>query len=80
MPKVITISDKVYEELSRLKGDKSFSEIINELVTFYNESKRGRKGVLLEIFGILTKEEAEELEREVERTRKEFQIRDFHDP
>jgi Uncharacterized ACR, COG1753. len=39
MPKVITISDKVYEELSRLKGDKSFSEIINELVTFYKRLK-----------------------------------------
>jgi len=30
--KTITISDEVYEKLSRLKGEKSFSEIIDLLI------------------------------------------------
>lgn len=40
MPKVITISDEVYEKLSKLKGNKSFSEVINDLIEFYYENKK----------------------------------------
>jgi len=33
--KVITIKDEVYEELVKIKGNKSFSEIIMELIKNY---------------------------------------------
>jgi predicted CopG family antitoxin len=35
MPKVITISDEVYEKLSKLKKGRSFSKTIDELIEFY---------------------------------------------
>lgn len=37
--KTITISDEVYEKLVKLKKDKSFSRIIDELIK-YNVDKR----------------------------------------
>jgi len=77
MPKVITISDEVYEKLSKLKGNKSFSEVINDLIEFYYENKKGRKEILRSIFGILSEEEARELEKEVEEFRKNFKMRDL---
>ncbi|BDC00059.1 antitoxin [Saccharolobus caldissimus] len=77
MPKVITISDEVYEKLSKLKGNKSFSEVINDLIEFYYENKKGRKEILHSIFGILSEEEARELEKEVEEFRKNFKMRDL---
>ncbi|GAA5418475.1 hypothetical protein Stok01_00417 [Sulfurisphaera tokodaii] len=41
MPKVITISDEVYEKLSKLKGNKSFSQVISELIEYYNKNSKG---------------------------------------
>ena len=49
MPKNITISDDVYAELSRMKGVRSFSEIIRELL----ELRRGNRHVLIRLFGTM---------------------------
>ncbi|MQL56158.1 antitoxin VapB family protein [Acidianus ambivalens] len=77
MPKVITISDDVYEKLSKLKGSKSFSQVINELIEYYNNSRKGRVEALDLIFGILSEEEAKELEKDVEEFRKSFKVREY---
>ncbi|AWR95890.1 antitoxin VapB family protein [Acidianus brierleyi] len=77
MPKVITISDGVYEKLSKLKGNKSFSQVINELIEYYNKNRKGRVEALDMIFGILNEEEAKELEKEVEEFRKNFKVREY---
>ncbi|AOL17435.1 antitoxin [Sulfolobus sp. A20] len=75
MPKVITISDEVYEKLVKLKGDRSFSETINELIQFYNANKKGRKEILDKMFGILTEKEVEDLEKEISQFRNNFRTR-----
>ncbi|BFI76480.1 antitoxin VapB family protein [Sulfurisphaera ohwakuensis] len=77
MPKVITISDDVYDKLSKLKGNKSFSQVINESIEYYNKNRKGRVEALDLIFGILNEEEVKELEKEVEEFRKSFKVREY---
>jgi predicted CopG family antitoxin len=65
--KTIMISDDVYRKLNEIKGDKSCSDIIEELI---EESLSLRRKKLEKYFGILSEEEAEELEREIKKMRK----------
>jgi predicted CopG family antitoxin len=65
--KTIIVKDDVYRKLNEIKGNKSFSDIIEELI---EESLSLRKKKLKKYFGILSKEEAEELEREIKEMRK----------
>jgi len=65
--KTIVIRDDVYRKLNEIKGNKSFSDIIEELI---EESLSLRKKKLEKYFGILSKEEAKELEREIKEMRK----------
>jgi len=65
--KTIMIRDDVYRKLNEIKGNKSFSDIIEELI---EESLSLRKKKLKKYFGILSKEESEELEREIKEMRK----------
>jgi len=65
--KTITVRDDVYRKLNEIKGNKSFSDIIEELI---EESLSLRKKKLDKYFGILSKEEAKELEREIKEMRK----------
>jgi len=65
--KTILIRDDVYKKLNEIKGNKSFSDIIEELI---EESLSLRKKKLKKYFGILSKEEAKELEREIKEMRK----------
>ncbi len=60
--KTILIRDDIYKKLNEIKGNKSFSDIIEELI---EESLSLRKKKLKKYFGILNKEEPEELEREI---------------
>jgi len=64
--KTIVIRDDVYKKLNEIKGDKSFSDIIEELI---EESLSLRKKKLEKYFGILNEEEAKELEREIKEMR-----------
>jgi len=65
--KTIMIRDDVYRKLNEIKGNKSFSDIIEELI---EESLSLRKKKLEKYFGILSEEEAKELEREIKEMRK----------
>jgi predicted CopG family antitoxin len=65
--KTIMIRDDVYKKLVEIKGDKSFSEIIEELI---EESLISRRRKLEKYFGILNGEEAEEMMKEIEEVRK----------
>ena len=51
MVKTITISDDVYEELLKIKGNKSFSELLRELL------RKNNKMVVMKFFGIGWEEE-----------------------
>ena len=65
--KTIIVRDDVYRKLNKIKGDKSFSDIIEDLI---DESLSLRKKKLEKYFGILSEEEAEELEKEIKEIRK----------
>jgi Uncharacterized ACR, COG1753. len=65
--KTILIRDDIYKKLNEIKGDKSFSDIIEDLI---EESLSLRKKKLDKYFGILSKEEAKELEIEIKEMRK----------
>ncbi|MDI3476355.1 MAG: hypothetical protein PWQ95_2083, partial [Thermococcaceae archaeon] len=58
MGKTITIADDVYYELVKMKGKKSFSELLRELI---GKKKKGNLDVLMIAFGTRTPEEVEEL-------------------
>jgi len=65
--KTILIRDDIYGKLNEIKGNKSFSDIIGKLI---EESLSLRKKKLKKYFGILSKEETEELDREIREMRK----------
>ena len=58
MVKVISISDDVYARLKNIKGEKSFSEVLIDLLN----SEKGNPKLLEKYFGILSHEEADKLE------------------
>ncbi|AAB89264.1 MULTISPECIES: antitoxin VapB family protein [Archaeoglobus] len=60
MTKTISISDDVYEMLVKIKGKRSFSEVIRELV-----KKEGNFDLLMVAFGTRSEEEVEKLKREM---------------
>jgi len=60
--KTITIADDVYYELVKMKGDKSFSELLRELI---GKKKKGNLDVLMIAFGTMSEEEAKEFEKRV---------------
>ncbi|KUH32597.1 hypothetical protein APY94_09225 [Thermococcus celericrescens] len=62
MGKTITIADDVYYELVKMKGKKSFSELLRELI---GKKKKGNLDVLMIAFGTRTPEEVEELRKEL---------------
>jgi predicted CopG family antitoxin len=65
--KTIMIRDDVYNKLARIKGNKSFSDIIEELI---EESISLRKKKIEKYFGILKDDEAKELKKEIYEMRK----------
>ena len=60
MPKTITISDDVYEKLASIKGKRSFSEVIRDLI-----EKKGNWDVFLIAFGTRDEKEIEKLKEEL---------------
>jgi predicted CopG family antitoxin len=65
--KTIMIRDDVYNKLAKIKGNKSFSDIIEELI---EESISLRRKKIEKYFGILKEEEAEELKKGIYEMRK----------
>jgi len=64
--KTIMIRDEVYKKLVEIKGDKSFSDVIEELI---EESLSLRKKKLERYFGVLSKEDAEESMKKIKEMR-----------
>jgi len=57
MAKVISINDDVYAKLKEFKGNKSFSEIIMEMLN----NEKGNSAILKQYLGSLIEEEAKKL-------------------
>ncbi|MCL6089427.1 MAG: antitoxin VapB family protein [Candidatus Thermoplasmatota archaeon] len=66
------IDDKVYEKLRSLKGQRSFSKLLDSLV---EESRARKKALLGKEFGTLTNGEAAEFENAIEEFRRNFRLR-----
>jgi predicted CopG family antitoxin len=56
--KTIMIQDTVYQELSAVKGDKSFSELFEDMLNQIKESKAYKMELLNRIRGTMTDQEA----------------------
>ncbi|WP_258083446.1 antitoxin VapB family protein [Thermococcus thermotolerans] len=69
MVKTITISDDVYNELVRIKGKKSFSELFRELL----RERKGNVDALRHLYGILSEEEYRETKRRLREIEEEFE-------
>lgn len=69
--KTIMIDDKVYEKLRSIKGQKSFSKLLDSLV---EESKTRKKTLLGKEFGTLTGGEAAEFEKAIDEFRWNFRF------
>ena len=64
MTKIVSLSDEAYNELKKMKSQKSFSEIVIELV------KEKKSDNLMQFAGILTKEEGEKMIKQIYEDRK----------
>ena len=69
MAKRITISDDVYYELLRIRGIKSFSEVLRELL----RRRKGNAHILKRIFGVLSEEEYEEVKKSLAEIDEKFE-------
>jgi predicted CopG family antitoxin len=69
MVKTITIADDVYEELVKMKGSKSFSEVIRELL----KKRKGNSDILIKMLGVLSEDEYKEAERRIKDIEGEFE-------
>lgn len=67
--KTVMIRDDVYKKLAEIKVNKSFSDIIEELLM---ESKLRRNIKLQKYFGVISREEVEKFEIEIKNVREEF--------
>jgi len=60
---VKTIADDVYEELVRMKGNRSFSELLRELI----REKRGYLNVVLKLAKAVDADKLERVSKDIER-------------
>ena len=77
MVKVISLSDEAYRRLKSLKHEKSFSDVVIELVK-EGETKKKRKSVM-DFVGIWAddKNEIDKIKRIMENDRKKFKLREI---
>jgi len=73
--KTIMIQDNVYKDLSAVKGDKSFSELFEEMLENVRDSKPYKIALLKTIFGTMSEEEAEQAERRIKKLRQNMKVR-----
>ena len=75
MVKVISLSEEAYGKLKTLKHDRSFSELIMELV-----GKRKKKKNLLDFYGIWADDadEWEKIKKRIYEDRKKVKLREVH--
>lgn len=70
--KTIMIDDETYNKLKKLKGNRSFSKLLNHLA---GESAGREKVAIRKFYGILTEEEAETWESMAKESRGRFRER-----
>ena len=72
MVKVISLSNEAYEKLKSIKRDRSFSEIVVELI------EKKKKKNIMDFFGIWAnrKEEIKEMKKIIESDRRKFKLRE----
>lgn len=63
--KTITIKEEAYERLKKMKGDRSFSELVMDIT-------EDRDVDLMESFGAWSEEQAEEAREKIKKFREEF--------
>ena len=68
MTRTISLSDDVYEQLMKMKGSRSFSEVIRDLI-----KKKGNAELIMMAFGTRSEREAEELKKEIKEVEKWMQ-------
>lgn len=74
MVKVISLSNEAYGKLKMIKGNKSFSEVVVELV---DEKKIKRKGSLVELAGIWKGDDYwEDFKKEIRKDRDKMKLRE----
>lgn len=70
--KTLMITDDVYRKLAAVKGKRSFSELLDDILT---EAKKERNVRLAKFFNILNDKEADEMRKNVAEFRKNFKVR-----
>ncbi len=70
--KTIMISDEAYRKLASIKGKKSFTELVSELV---DRLKQANIGDVMKFAGIISKDEADDLQKTLAKIRKNFRAR-----
>jgi predicted CopG family antitoxin len=70
--KTIMISDETYRKLASIKGKKSFTNLLSEMV---DRLKQTNKSEILKFAGIMNGKEADELQRLVAGIRKRAKAR-----
>jgi predicted CopG family antitoxin len=70
MVKVISLSDEAYSKLSMIKRDRSFSEVVVNLI----DSRKKRS--IIDFAGIWSKEEGEKIKKEIAEDRKKQKMRE----
>jgi predicted CopG family antitoxin len=70
--KTIMISDEAYRKLASIKGIKSFTDLLSEMV---DRLKQTNKGAILKFAGIMNEKDADELQRFVAGIRKRAKAR-----
>ncbi len=69
--KSIMVSDETYEKLTAIKGKKSFTELLSEMA---DKVKGTKFSDIEQFFGIMDKEEADQLQKFVAKRRKQFRV------
>jgi len=64
MTKIVSLSDEAYDELKKMKSQKSFSEIVIELV------KEKKSNNLMQFAGAWNTEDAERIKKQIYEERK----------
>lgn len=75
MTKIISLTNDVYSKLKKIKGSRSFSQEINELIDKSNT--RGDVKSLRKFMGVWSKEEGERLQKQIANDRKNAKSRFF---
>jgi predicted CopG family antitoxin len=74
MVKVISLSNEAYEKLKAIKGERSFSEVVIDVIV---NKKKGKKKNLMDFFGIWKDDkELEKIFKQIHEDRKKFALRE----